>query len=159
MNGRLIDAFVLAWVYDGRKHEAVAFDEGAYLHDPAAMNIEGVRLEINVNDKEIVNLGRLHTKQHRVQSAEHTASPQGVCNQSSKRIPHARRRRYRTSLARLGCAAAACRTSRCKHGDLNLRAETWTCDKHTNMFTRLLKYNKTIASSESQIGSVGVMQM
>ena len=73
MNGRLIDTFVLAWVYDRGKHEVVAFDEGAYLHDPAAMNIEGVRLEINVNDKEIVNLGRLHTKQHRVQPTERTS--------------------------------------------------------------------------------------
>ena len=73
MNGRLLDTFVLAWVYDRGKHEAVAFDEGAYLHDLATMNIEGIRLEINVNYKEIANLGRLHTKQHRVQPTERTS--------------------------------------------------------------------------------------
>ena len=98
MNGRLIDAFVLAWVYDRGKHEVVAFDEGAYLHDLATMNIEAARLEINVNEQEIANLGRLHTKQHRVKQAELTASPERVCNQSSKRVRHAGRRRDRTSL-------------------------------------------------------------
>ena len=73
MDGRLIETFVLAWVYDRGKHEAVAFDEGANLHDLATMNIEAARLEINVNEKEIANLGRLHTKQHRVQPTERTS--------------------------------------------------------------------------------------
>ena len=75
MNGRLIDTFVLAWVYDRGKHEAVAFDEGAYLHDLARENIEAVRLEVHVNDEGIANLSTLHTKQHRVQHAERTAFP------------------------------------------------------------------------------------
>ena len=131
MNGQLIDALVLAWVYDRGKHEVVVFDEGTDLYqtvgnnwfrqqsvqqqprhmcitltkllptagcDLARKNIEAVRLEVHVNDEGIANLGRLHAKQHRVQHAEITASPQGVCNQSSERVPHARRRRYRTSL-------------------------------------------------------------
>ena len=72
MNGRLI-ALVLAWVYDRGKHEAVALDEGTDLHNLARKNIEAVRLEVNVNDKEIVNLGWLHTKQHRVQPTERTS--------------------------------------------------------------------------------------
>ena len=73
MNGRLLETVVLTWVYDRGKHEAVAFDEGAYLHNLATMNIEAARLEINVNEKEITNLGRLHTKQHRVQPTERTS--------------------------------------------------------------------------------------
>ena len=73
MDGKLIDTFVLAWVYDRGKHEAVAFDEGAYLHDLATMNIEAARLEINVNEKAIANLGRLHTKQLRVKPTERTS--------------------------------------------------------------------------------------
>ena len=78
--------------------EAVAFDEGAYLHDLARKNIEAVRLEVYVNDEGIANLGRLHAKQHRVQHAERTAFPEGVRNQSSERVRHAGRRRDRTSL-------------------------------------------------------------
>ena len=75
MNGRLIDTFVLAWVYDRGKHEAVALHEGTDLHDLARKNIEAVRLEVHVNDEGIANLGRLHAKQHRVQHAERTAFP------------------------------------------------------------------------------------
>ena len=75
MNGRLIETFVLTWVYDRGEHEAVAFDEGANLDDLARKNIEAVRLEVHVNDEGIANLSRLHTKQHRVQHAERTAFP------------------------------------------------------------------------------------
>ena len=75
MNGRLISALVLAWVYDRGKHEAVALDEGTDLHNLARKNIEAVRLEVHVNDKGIANLGRPHAKQHRVQHAERTAFP------------------------------------------------------------------------------------
>ena len=75
MNGRLLDTFVLTWVYDRGKHEAVAFDEGTDLYDLARKSIEAVRLEVHVNDDKIANLGRLHAKQHRVQHAERTASP------------------------------------------------------------------------------------
>ena len=75
MNGWLIVTFVLAWVYDRGKHEAVTFHESTDLHDLARKNIEAVRLEVDVNDKGIANLGRLHTKQHRVQHAERTAFP------------------------------------------------------------------------------------
>ena len=75
MNGRLIDTFVLAWVYDRGKHKAVAFDEGTDLHNLARKNIEAIRLEVHVNDEGIGNLSRLHTKQHRVQHAERTAFP------------------------------------------------------------------------------------
>ena len=32
MNGQLIDALVLAWVYDRGKHEVVVFDEGTDLY-------------------------------------------------------------------------------------------------------------------------------
>ena len=32
MNGRSIDTFALAWVYDRGKREAMAFDERAYLY-------------------------------------------------------------------------------------------------------------------------------
>ena len=75
MNGRSIDIFVLAWVYDRGKHEAVAFDEGTDLHNLARKNIEAIRLEVHVNDDGIANLGRLRAKQHRVQHTERTASP------------------------------------------------------------------------------------
>ena len=67
MNGRLVDTSVLAWVNDLGKHEAVAFDEGTDLDDLARKNIEAVRLEVHVNEKEIANVGRLHTKQHHLQ--------------------------------------------------------------------------------------------
>ena len=75
MNGRLIDTFVLAWVYDRGKHEAVAFDEGTDLHNLARKNIEAVRLEVHVNDEGVADLGRLHAKKHRVKHAERTAFP------------------------------------------------------------------------------------
>ena len=75
MNGRLIDALVLAWVCDRGKHEAVALDEGTDLHNLARKNIEAVRLEVHVNDDGIANVGRIHAEQHRVQHAERTASP------------------------------------------------------------------------------------
>ena len=75
MNGRLLETFALTGVYDRGKHEAVAFDKGTDLYDLARKNIEAVRLEVHVNEKEIANLGRLHTKQHRVQHAEGTAFP------------------------------------------------------------------------------------
>ena len=75
MNGRLIDTFVMAWVYDRGKHEAVAFDEGTDLNNLARKNIKAIRLEVYVNDEGIANLSRLHTKQHRVQHAERTAFP------------------------------------------------------------------------------------
>ena len=32
MNGRLVNTFVLTWIYDRGKHEAVAFDEGTDLY-------------------------------------------------------------------------------------------------------------------------------
>ena len=75
MNRRLIDTFVLTWVYDSGKHEAVAFDEGTDLDDLARKNIQTVRLKVHVNDDAIANVGRLHSKQHRVQHAERTAFP------------------------------------------------------------------------------------
>ena len=75
MNGRLIDTFVLSWVYDSGEDETVDFDEGTDFHDLARKNIEAVRLEVHVNDEGIANLGRLHAKQHRVQQAERTAFP------------------------------------------------------------------------------------
>ena len=75
MNGRLIDTFALAWVYDRGEDETVGIDEGTDLHDLARKNIEAVRLEVHVNDKGIANLGGLHAKQHRVQHAERTAFP------------------------------------------------------------------------------------
>ena len=75
MNGKLIETFVLTWVYDRGKHEAMAFDEGTDLHNLARKSIEAIRLEVHVNDEGIANLSRLHTKQHRVQHAERTAFP------------------------------------------------------------------------------------
>ena len=44
-----------------------------HLEESASHHIEGVRLEINVNNQEIANLGRLHTKQHRMQPTERTS--------------------------------------------------------------------------------------
>ena len=70
-----MNTFVLAWVYDRGEDETVDIDEGTDLHDLARKNIEAVRLEVHVNDDGIANLGRLHTKQHRVKHAERTASP------------------------------------------------------------------------------------
>ena len=67
-------------------------------YDLARKNIEAVRLEVHVNHEAIANVGRLHAKQNRVKQAERTASPEGVCNQSSKRVLHSARRRDRTSL-------------------------------------------------------------
>ena len=32
MNGRLVETFVLTWIYDRGKHEAVAFDESTDLY-------------------------------------------------------------------------------------------------------------------------------
>ena len=46
------------------------FDDGAYLDDFARKNIEAVRLEVNVNEKEIVNSGWLHTQQHGIPSTK-----------------------------------------------------------------------------------------
>ena len=98
MNGRLIDAFIPTWVHDREKREAVAVDEGTDLNDLAKKKIEARRFEIHVNDETIANFSRLHTEQDCVKQAECTASPEGVCNQSSKRVRHAGRRRDRTSL-------------------------------------------------------------
>ena len=75
MNGRLIETFVLTYVYDRGKCEAAAFDQCAYLDDLPSKDIKIRRLQIHVNDDAIANVDRLHAKQHRVQHAERTASP------------------------------------------------------------------------------------
>ena len=90
----LIDAFILTWVHHRREHRAAAFDHCADFHDLARKDIKTVGLQVHVDDDRITDVSRLHAKQHRVQQAEGTASPKGVRDQSSERVPHAAGRRY-----------------------------------------------------------------